>query len=53
VVRVRRLGRVLSVTAHGHVDDVVAEARALGAVAVDVAALPLKDMFLELVAEEN
>ena len=53
VVRVRRQGRVLSVTAHGHVEDVVAEAKALGAVAVDVDALPLKDMFLELVAAED
>jgi len=53
VVRVRRKGRTLDVTAHGHVDDVVAEARALGAVAVDVSAVPLKEMFLELVATED
>jgi ABC-2 type transport system ATP-binding protein len=53
VLRVRRQGRVLSVTAHGHVEDVVAETKALGAVAVDVTALPLKDMFLELVAAED
>ena len=44
---------MLSVTTHGHVEDVVAEAKALGAVAVDIEALPLKDMFLELVATED
>jgi ABC-2 type transport system ATP-binding protein len=53
IVRVRRQGRVLSVTANGSVDAIVAEARSLGAVAVDVTAMPLKDMFLEIVAEEN
>jgi ABC-2 type transport system ATP-binding protein len=53
VVRVRRKGRVLNVTAHGHADEVATEARALGAVAVDVTAMPLKDMFLELVAAEE
>jgi ABC-2 type transport system ATP-binding protein len=53
IVRVRRQGRVLSITANGSVDAIVAEARGLGAVAVDVTAMPLKDMFLEIVAEEN
>ena len=53
IVRVRRQGRVLSVTANGSVDAIVAEARGLGAVAVDVTAMPLKDMFLEIVAGEN
>ena len=53
VVRVRRNGRVLSVTASGHVADISAEARALGAVSVDVDAMPLKDMFLEIVAAED
>jgi ABC-2 type transport system ATP-binding protein len=53
VVRVRRHGRVLSVTASGHAADIGAEARALGAVSVDVEAMPLKDMFLEIVAAED
>jgi ABC-2 type transport system ATP-binding protein len=53
IVRLRRQGRVLSVTANGNVDAIVAEARGLGAVAVDVTAMPLKDMFLEIVAGEN
>jgi ABC-2 type transport system ATP-binding protein len=53
VVRTRRHGRVLSVTANGHVADLSAEARALGAVSIDVAAMPLKDMFLEIVAAED
>jgi ABC-2 type transport system ATP-binding protein len=53
IVRVRRQGRVLSITANGSVDAIVAEARGLGAVAVDVTAMPLKDMFLDIVAEEN
>ena len=53
VVRVRRHGRVLNVTANGQVADISAEARALGAVSVDVDAMPLKDMFLELVAAED
>lgn len=53
IVSVRRQGRVLNITANGHIDAIVAEARRLGAVAVDVSAVPLKDMFLEIVAEEN
>jgi ABC-2 type transport system ATP-binding protein len=53
VVRVRRDGRVLTVTARGHVDDIRAEAWASGAVSIDVAAVPLKDMFLDLVAAED
>ena len=53
LVRARRQGRVLSITANGNVDAIVAEARGLGAVAVDVTAMPLKDMFLEIVAEED
>jgi ABC-2 type transport system ATP-binding protein len=53
IVRVRRQGRVLNVTVNGHVDAVVAAARGQGAVAVDVAAMPLKDMFLEIVSGED
>ena len=44
---------MLSVTASGNVDAISAEARALGAVSVDVDAMPLKDMFLEIVAAED
>ena len=40
-------------TASGHVADISAEARALGAVSVDVDAMPLKEMFLEIVAAED
>jgi ABC-2 type transport system ATP-binding protein len=53
VVRVRRHGRVLSVTANGHVAGISAEARAFGAVSVDVEAMPLKEMFLEIVTAED
>lgn len=53
VVRMRRHGRVLSVTVSGQVAGISAEARALGAVSVDVEAMPLKDMFLEIVAAED
>jgi ABC-2 type transport system ATP-binding protein len=53
VVRTRRHGRVVSVTANGHVADISAEARALGAVSVDVEAMPLKDMFLEIASAEE
>jgi ABC-2 type transport system ATP-binding protein len=53
IVRVRRQGRVLSITANGSVDAIVTEARGLGAVAVDVTAMPLKDMFLDIVAGED
>jgi ABC-2 type transport system ATP-binding protein len=53
IVRMRRQGRVLSVTANGNIDAIVAEVKSLGAVAVDVTAMPLKDMFLEIVAGED
>jgi ABC-2 type transport system ATP-binding protein len=53
VVRVKRHGRVLTITASGHVEDISAEARTLGAVSVDVSPMSLKDMFLELVAVEE
>jgi ABC-2 type transport system ATP-binding protein len=53
LVRARRQGRVLSITANGNVDAIVAAVRGMGAVAVDVTAMPLKDMFLEIVAGED
>jgi ABC-2 type transport system ATP-binding protein len=52
-VRVRRQGRVLSITVNGNVDAIVAEVRRLGATAVDVTAMPLRDMFLEIVSGED
>ncbi len=53
VVRVRRHGRVLSVVANGHVAELSAEARGFGAASVDVDVMPLKEMFLEIVAAED
>ncbi len=52
VLRVKRQGRVLMVTASGHAEAICAEARALGAASIDVGAIPLKEMFLEIVAED-
>lgn len=53
IVRVRRDGRLLTVTAIGNVDPISAEARAVGAVSIDVGPMPLKDMFLDLVTTEE
>ncbi|MGE0813274.1 MAG: ABC transporter ATP-binding protein [Vicinamibacterales bacterium] len=50
--RIRREGRVLSVLALSDVDEVVAEARALGPASVDVSPVPLKELFLDVVAAE-
>jgi ABC-2 type transport system ATP-binding protein len=52
-VRVRRQGRVLSVLSNAGADAVVAEARALHAVSVDVAPVTLKDIFLDSVVAED
>jgi ABC-2 type transport system ATP-binding protein len=53
VQRIHRQGRVLTVFAAGGVDDIVAEARALSPVAVDVIPVSLKDIFLETVKAED
>jgi ABC-2 type transport system ATP-binding protein len=53
VVRVKRQGRVLLVSASGHADAICAEGRRFGAVSVDVATVPLKDLFLEVIAVED
>ena len=52
VERVRRKGRVLTVLSSAGADRLVAEARALNPVSVDVAPVTLKDIFLETVAGE-
>jgi ABC-2 type transport system ATP-binding protein len=52
IERVRRKGRVLTVLSSAGSDRVVAEARALDPVSVDVGAVTLKEIFLETVAGE-
>ena len=52
VKRVRRDGRVLTILTSADADAVVAEARALNPVAIDVAPVTLKDIFLESVNAE-
>jgi ABC-2 type transport system ATP-binding protein len=52
VLRATRQGRVLMVTVSENADAIAAEARALGAASVAVVAMPLKDLFLETVAED-
>ena len=53
VERVQRNGRVLSVVSSAGAEQIVDEARALGAVSVDVVPVTLKEIFLETVATEN
>jgi ABC-2 type transport system ATP-binding protein len=50
--RVRREGRVLTVLSSAGAEGIIAEARALGPVAVDVLPVTLKEIFLETVAVE-
>jgi ABC-2 type transport system ATP-binding protein len=52
VERVRRKGRVLTVLSSAGSDRFVAEARSLNPVSVDVAAVTLKEIFLETVVGE-
>jgi ABC-2 type transport system ATP-binding protein len=52
VERLRRQGRVLTVLSSAGADRLVAEARALNPVSVDVAPVTLKDIFLETVVGE-
>ena len=52
IERVRRKGRVLTVLSSAGSERVVAEARALNPVSVDVGAVTLKEIFLETVAGE-
>jgi hypothetical protein len=53
VMRQQRRGRVLTAICRGDVEPVAAEARALGAVSVEVMPVPLKEIFLETVNGEN
>ena len=53
VVRVKREGRVLTVLSSAGDAQVIAEARALNPVSVDVVPVTLKEIFLETVATEN
>jgi len=53
VERVRREGRVLTVLSSAGAERILAEARALGPVSVDVAPVTLKEIFLETVAAED
>ena len=52
VARVRRKGRVLTVLSSAGAERIVEEARALNPVSVDVAAVTLKEIFLETVVGE-
>jgi ABC-2 type transport system ATP-binding protein len=53
VERVRRKGRVLSVLSSAGAEPILDEARALGAISVDVTPVTLKEIFLETVAAED
>jgi ABC-2 type transport system ATP-binding protein len=53
VVSVRRKGRVLTVLSNAGPDPIVAEARALNPVSVDVVPVTLKEIFLETVITEE
>jgi ABC-2 type transport system ATP-binding protein len=53
VERVRRRGRVLTIVASAGADGILAEARALRPVSVDVVPLTLKEIFLETAAAEE
>ena len=50
VVRVRRSGRTIGIVASEGADAIVAEARVLNPVSIDVAPITLKEIFLETVA---
>ena len=52
VRRVSRKGRMLTVLTTGNVDDVLTEIRALAPVSVNVAPVPLKEIFLEAATED-
>lgn len=49
IVSVKRKGRVLTVLSRAGADAVVAEARRLNPVSIDVSPVPLKDIFIETV----
>jgi ABC-type multidrug transport system ATPase subunit len=53
VVAVRAAGRVLTAFVRADADGVAAEARARGAVSVDLLPVTLKEIFIETVAEEK
>jgi ABC-2 type transport system ATP-binding protein len=53
VVRVQRERRVLTVLSSAGAEQIVAEARALNPVSVDVVPVTLKEMFLETIAAED
>jgi ABC-2 type transport system ATP-binding protein len=53
VERVRTKGRHMRVLSSGNTDEIVARARALDAVEIDVAALSLREMFLSTIEENS
>jgi ABC-2 type transport system ATP-binding protein len=53
VARVRRSGRVLTVLSSAGAESILAEARALNPVSVDVMPVTLKEIFLDAVAAED
>lgn len=53
VERVRRKGRVLTVLSSAGAERIIAEARALNPVSVDVVPVTLKENFLETVVTED
>jgi len=53
IVRARREGRVLALLTSGGAEQVVAEARALNPISVDLSPVTLKEIFLESVAAED
>jgi ABC-2 type transport system ATP-binding protein len=53
VVSIKRKGRMLTVLSSAGADAVVAEAQRLNPLSVDVAPVPLKDIFLETVITED
>jgi hypothetical protein len=52
-MRLERRGRVISVLSRAGVEQVIAEARALSPVSIDVAPVTLKEIFLESVTAED
>ncbi|MGH9385321.1 MAG: DUF4162 domain-containing protein [Vicinamibacterales bacterium] len=53
VERIRRKGRVLTVLSSRDTESLLAEARALNPVSVDVVPVTLKEIFLDTVVAEN
>ena len=53
IVRVRRKGRVLTVLSNAGAEAVLAEARALSPISVEVLPVTLKEIFLETVVGDD